>query len=284
MRRAWLRCCRSRYVEQMERLRVGTPDGAPHAVLDPRDLKFCRNICDADWAADDDPFRWRERLPFARWGLAELIIMGTPLAVATSLLVWLGTPWAWLAILPAILFALVVWFFRDPPRAIPDSANLMVAPADGKVVDIAPAPDDPYLQQPAVKVGIFLSIFNVHINRAPDACRVIQLVYRPGEFLNALNPDSLERNESLWIGLEQESPPHRKLSVRQVSGLFARRIVCQLRSGEVLERGEKFGMIKLGSRTELILPADGLQLEVEVGQKVRAGSTVIGRYAETRPS
>ena len=86
------------------------------------------------------------------------------------------------------------------------------------------------------------------------------------------------------IGLEQESPPHRKLSVRQVSGLFARRIVCQLRSGEVLKRGEKFGMIKLGSRTELILPADGLQLEVEVGQKVRAGSTVIGRYAETRPS
>ena len=105
------------------------------------------------------------------------------------------------------------------------------------------------------------------------------LRYSPGEFLNALRPESALRNENMWIGLEEESPPHRRLVVRQISGAIARRIVCDLRPGEVLQRGQKFGMIKLGSRTELILPdvATSCRSDVAVGRRVRAGSDVLAR-------
>jgi phosphatidylserine decarboxylase len=130
-----------------------------------------------------------------------------------------------------------------------------------------------------VRIGIFLSIFNVHINRAPVESRVIELRYNPGLFLNAIRADSAWRNENTWIGLEEESPPHRRLVVRQISGQFARRIVCGLRSGEVVPRGHKFGMIKLGSRTELILPySEALKIEVKVGQKVKAGATIMAKW------
>ena len=132
-----------------------------------------------------------------------------------------------------------------------------------------------------MRIGIFLSIFNVHLNRAPLACRVIALRYSPGEFLNALRPESAVRNENMWIGLEEESPPHRRLAVRQISGAIARRIVCDLRPGESFARGQKFGMIKLGSRTELILPdCEGLSIEASVGRRVKAGSTVLAKFAK----
>jgi phosphatidylserine decarboxylase len=118
------------------------------------------------------------------------------------------------------------------------------------------------------------------VNCSPAAVRVIRLRYLPGLYLNALNPESSIRNESLWIGLEEESPPHRRLVVRQIAGLIARRIVCELRSGERVERGHKFGMIKLGSRTELIFPDEpGLNVAAQIGQKVQGGSTVLARYA-----
>jgi len=180
---------------------------------------------------------------------------------------------------PAVLLALLVYFFRDPPRRVPREPGLVVSPADGTICEVTRLPHDEFLGGPAVRIGIFLSIFNVHLNRAPAAARVIALRYSPGEFLNALRPESALRNENMWIGLEEESPPHRRLVVRQISGAIARRIVCDLRPGEVIPRGHKFGMIKLGSRTELILPdAPGLHVEVEVAQKVKAGSTILARY------
>jgi phosphatidylserine decarboxylase len=108
---------------------------------------------------------------------------------------------------------------------------------------------------------------------------VIGLRYTPGEFLSALKPECLARNEAMWIGLEEEAPPHRRMVVRQIAGAYARRIVCALRPGEVVGRGEKIGMIKLGSRTELIVPDEpGLAVEVRVGDRVRAGSRVLARY------
>ena len=111
--------------------------------------------------------------------------------------------------------------------------------------------------------------------------RVIALRYSPGEFLNALNPESAIRNENTWIALEEQSPPHRRMVVRQISGAIARRIVCDLRPGEVLARGQKFGMIKLGSRTELIIPdGEELTIEVKIGQKIAAGETVIARMTK----
>lgn len=276
-RRWWLRTVRPGYVRRMAERMQGNADGAPHAILDPRDLKYCRNQCTARWPAGDDPFAWRERIPFARWGLAELQLMGYLLAAAA---IGLGLYRWWLAIVPAVILALVVWFFRDPPRRVPEGTGLVVSPADGTVVEVVAVEHDDYLGGPAMKIGVFLSIFNVHINRAPLASRVIRLRYEPGLFLNAMNPDSRMLNENLWIGLEEAEPPHRRVVVRQIAGLFARRIVCDLRPGETVTRGHKFGMIKLGSRTELYLPAEaGLQVLVREGERIRAGSTVVATYS-----
>jgi phosphatidylserine decarboxylase len=277
LRRWFLKRFRRGYVERMARLRQGELGSCSQEILDPRDLKYFRNVCDVWWRPEDDPFAWRERLPFARWGLAELQIMGWPLLAATLALALYWWP---LALVPAIPLALVSYFFRDPRRNIPGGPGLMVAPADGRVSEITPVEHDEFIGGPAVRIGIFLSIFNVHINRAPCAARVLKLRYSPGKFLNALKPECTLCNENMWIGLEEEEYPHRPLVVRQISGAIARRIVCDLKPGQMLPRGQKFGMIKLGSRTELILPQEEqLQIEVQVGQVVHGGETILARYA-----
>ena len=278
LRRWYLKTIRSGYVQRMAACRRGSTDGAPHEILDPRDLKYCCNLCTAHWAPEDDPFRWRESIPFARWGLAELQLMGWPLLLATVLLWTVCGPWRWLAIVPGVLLALVVYFFRDPTRVIPQDADAIVSPADGTIAEVTELDHYDFFDGPAVRIGIFLSIFNVHVNRAPRRSRVVEMHYKPGEFLNAMNPESALRNEFMWIGLEEIEAPHRKLAVRAISGLIARRIVCVLKPGQEVQRGEKFGMIKLGSRTELILPRDRVQVDLEVGQKVQAGSSVLARY------
>jgi phosphatidylserine decarboxylase len=217
-------------------------------------------------------------IPFAPWGLWELNLLGWPLAAIIAGLVWLGGFWQWLAIGPAVVLFLIVYFFRDPRRNIPIEPGVIVAPADGKVVDVTPLDHYEFIGGPAVRIGIFLSIFNVHVNRAPSGGKVIETHYKPGEFLNALNPASLERNESMWIGLESTESSPQRFAVRQISGLFAKRIVCEVEPGDTVTRGAKFGMIKLGSRTELILPA-GVQVTVQVGDKIHAGSDVVARWA-----
>lgn len=216
-------------------------------------------------------------LPFARWGLWELNLLGWPLLAVVALLVWLGGIWQWLAVGPAVLLFLIVYFFRDPPRRVPTDADAIVAPADGKIVDVTPLDEYEFIGGPAVRIGIFLSIFNVHINRAPCDGRVVETHYQPGKFLNALRPESATENESMWIGFESPRTPSRRFAVRQISGMFARKIVCKLRPGQSVERGAKFGMIKLGSRTELILPPD-VEVVVQVGQVIRAGCDVVARW------
>ncbi|NUQ63122.1 MAG: phosphatidylserine decarboxylase family protein [Pirellulales bacterium] len=275
-RRWYLKRFRPGYVRRMADLREGGCEGAPHEILDPRDLKYCRNLCRCDWKPEHDPFRWRDKLPFARWGLAELQLMGWPLLALT---VFSACFFWYLALVPGVLLALVVYFFRDPPRRIPSEPGLIVSPADGKIAEVTRFDHDEFVGGPAVRIGIFLSIFNVHLNRSPADARVIALRYWPGEFLNALDPQSALRNENMWIGLEENHPPYRRMVVRQIAGAIARRIVCALRPGENVARGERVGMIKLGSRTELILPdCDGLKVEVDVGRRVKAGSTVVARY------
>jgi phosphatidylserine decarboxylase len=279
LRRWYLRTFGRSYIERMAACRRGETEGAPHEILDPRDLKFCKNLCDCSWAVADDPFAWRDRLPFARWGLIELFLMGGTLLAATVALAWQGTPWHYCAIFTAIAAVIIIYFFRDPNRSVPTEAGLLIGPADGKVVEITRLEHDDFIDGPAVRIGIFLSLFNVHINRAPSAARVIELRYSPGLFLNAMKPESAIRNENMWIGLEEESAPHRRLVVRQISGLVARRICCDVKPGDVVDRGEKFGMIKLGSRTELIIPdTDDLEIAIEMGQAVKAGSTIMARY------
>ena len=225
-----------------------------------------------------NPPAWFERWPFARWGWRELNLFGWPLVALAIVFLCLDDPWRWLAVVPLALLGQLLYFFRDPKRTIPEGPNLIVAPADGTVTDVTPLATYDFFDGPAVRIGIFLSVFNVHINRAPFAGRVVEMNYRPGEFLNALRPESAQRNEFMWIGLERLDNPQLRFAVRQISGMLARRIVCDLRTGTAVPRGEKFGMIKLGSRTELILPAEAVQVHVRPGDKVRAGSDVVARW------
>jgi phosphatidylserine decarboxylase len=280
-RRWWLAHFRPGYVKIVAQRRHGDCQGAPHEVLDPRDLKYCRNMCGCSWSDADNPFRWRKSIPLAPWGAAELSLMGMPLLLL-AVLAAAGLPWPWSGVLvmpPAVVLGLIVYFFRNPARRVPQEPGLLVSPADGTIAEISSLAHDDFVGGPAVRIGIFLSIFNVHLNRSPLAARVIALRYSPGEFLNALRPESALRNENMWIALEEDVPPYRRLVVRQISGAIARRIVCDLRPGEVIPRGHAFGMIKLGSRTELILPAEeGLEVKVCVGQKVKAGETIVAEY------
>ncbi len=278
LRRWYLKRFRPGYVARMAALRRGSAEGCPHEILDSRDLKYFRNRCTCEWPVEADRYRWRDFIPFARWGLAELQLMGYPLFVLTVALAL----WHWyLFPLGAIPLGLVLYFFRDPSRHVPSGPGLIVSPADGLVSEVTPVDDDPFLGGPAIRIGIFLSIFNVHINRAPLSCRVIRLLYNPGEFRNALDPESARVNENMWIGCEESNPPYRRFVVRQIAGAIARRIVCDVRSGEELRRGQKFGMIKLGSRTELLLPAEeGLLIDVKVGDVVKAGVSIVGHLVD----
>ncbi len=282
VRRRYLRWLRPQYVRRMAALRRGDVSGAPHAVIDPRDLKYCCNRCDGRWLPADDPFAWRDTIPIARWGMAEVLMMGSPLLVAALLMVWAGGIVRLAACVPAVAAGVLMYFFRDPKRAVPDDPGLLVAPADGRIVEVARLDHDPFLGGPATRIGIFLSLFNVHINRSPADARVVRLDYRPGLFLNAMRAESAELNESMWIGYEAPQAPYQRWVVRQISGLVARRIVCTLKPGQTVRRGDRFGMIKLGSRTELIVPADGVSVEAREGQHVRAGATILARFKSYR--
>lgn len=275
-RRWYLRTFRPAYVARMQSLRQLPPRGCPYEVLDPRDLKFYRNLTGDCWLRQDDPFIWRDRLPFTRAGLAELLVGSVTCFAMAVLFAFVFWP---VAVVFAAGVVLIIAFFRDPRRVTPSGPGLVVAPADGRIVSVEEIAHDDFIGGPAVVIGIFLSIFNVHINRSPVAARVIGLTYSPGKFLNALRPESARENEQLAVRLEQTAAPHRRLVVRQIAGAIARRIVCWVGPGERLERGAQFGMIKLGSRTELVLPRDeSLVIQTQPGEKVKAGASVLARY------
>lgn len=285
IRRAYLKFFRPGYVARMAALRRGTKNACPFEVLDPRDVKFFRNQEGYWWTPSDDPFTWRDRLPFTRVGLAELwLISGSFFAIAGGF-AWAAlnfSPFLWVLVATALfLGGSIVWFFRNPRRPIPQEPGLIVSPADGKIVHIEELAHDDFVGGPAVLIGIFLSVFNVHINRTPVAARVIGLRYRKGKFLNALRPESARENEQLAVRIEATSAPYRRMIVRQITGAIARRIVCWVKPGDELSAGEQFGMIKLGSRTELVFPREaGLQIVAQMGQNVKAGSSVLARYKE----
>lgn len=276
LRRAYLKIFRRGYLRRMAELRQGEYNACPHEVLDPRDLKYYQNQGGYWWRREDDPFRWRDRLPFARWGLGELLLLAGGFAALTALALYV---FPYVAIVPALLCLEMLWFFRDPYRKVPTEPGLLVSPADGKVVEIEELEHDEFIGGPAVSIGIFLSVFNVHINRAPSQSRVIGLKYQPGKFLNALRPESARENERMCVYLQEPAPSYRKMEVRQITGAIARRIVCAAAPGDRLARGERFGMIKLGSRTELVIPReDGLQIQTKIGDRVKAGATILARY------
>lgn len=178
---------------------------------------------------------------------------------------------AW-AIPALLLAAFFLWFFRDPQRRIPTGAGLIVSPGDGKVTEIVRIQTPEGERQ---RISIFLSVFNVHVNRAPISGVVARVAYQKGLYLNAMNPESAVRNEQNAITMRGEGPDAGiEVTFKQIAGLLARRIVCTVKEGETLERGQRVGLIKFGSRVDVVLPAEA-EIRVRVGQAVNGGATVL---------
>lgn len=181
---------------------------------------------------------------------------------------------AFISPLPAavliVLAGFVIWFYRDPDRVPPEGENVMVSPADGKVVEIENV-SHPFTGE-AVKIGIFMNAFSVHVNRVPCEGTVEYLEYVPGKKIAAFAPKASEVNERHYVGLKTPFGP---VLLVQIAGLLARRIVCRLRKGNTLFRGERYGMIKLGSKVDIYLPR-GVELSVKTGDKVYAGRSPLG--------
>ncbi|HUW57310.1 MAG TPA: phosphatidylserine decarboxylase [Planctomycetota bacterium] len=213
------------------------------------------------------------RIPLTRYARRELWQYGATLVVASIV-----SALYFIYVTPLFVAAFVwlLWFFRDPVRRVPEGPALLVAPADGRVTDIDTC-DDVRLGGETRRVSIFLSIFDVHLNRVPCSGRLASTDYRRGKFLNAMKSESARTNESNALLIESDEVPGAAVVVRQVAGVIARRIVCECTPGQVLARGELFGMIKFGSRTDLCVPTEHLaELKVAVGDHVAAGETVIG--------
>ncbi|MFA9476802.1 phosphatidylserine decarboxylase [Phycisphaerales bacterium AB-hyl4] len=188
--------------------------------------------------------------------------------------------WWWLSVLVVIATVALVLFFRDPHRRVPTQRGAVVAPADGRVSSVHRVEHFEPFDEPAVCIRIFLSVLDVHINRSPCHGEVVSITHKPGKHLNALNPDSAEVNESNLLVMVHPIRRQPVAAVRQVAGLLARTIVCAAEVGKVLQRGERIGIIKLGSTTELYLPESlGPEVQVQQGQKVLAGRTVVAMTA-----
>ncbi|HVO79569.1 MAG TPA: phosphatidylserine decarboxylase [Terriglobales bacterium] len=198
-----------------------------------------------------------------------------PLVGVALLVGWLASAsWA----LPALLLAgFFLWFFRDPERAIPDAPGLVVSPADGKVTDVSPLTVEGVRR---TRISIFLSVFDVHVNRSPVAGVIRDVRYQRGKFLNAMNPASAEQNEQNIVTVEGDG--HRVM-FKQIAGVLARRIVFNKKVGEPVRRGERIGLIKFGSRVDVLLDASASP-QVKIGDRVKGGASVLARLRpETGP-
>jgi len=193
------------------------------------------------------------------------------LAVAI-VLAWATGNWAW-SIAPVLLAAFFLWFFRDPERTIPTGPGLIVSPGDGLVTETASIATP---EGPRQRISIFLSVFDVHVNRSPIAGVLTGVRYQKGQYLNAMNPASADRNEQNIATVRGEDGV--EITFKQIAGLLARRIVFKLREGDTVERGQRVGLIKFGSRVNVLLPAQA-ELRVRVGQRVKGGESVLATMA-----
>jgi phosphatidylserine decarboxylase len=222
------------------------------------------------------------RIPVTRYGLPQVLIYPAAVfALMAALLVFMPVG-ILLIITETALFLVFVWmlmFFRDPWRKTRPDSRVLLSPADGTITDICEA-EIPEIGGKALRIGMFLSIFNVHINRIPCAARIESINYKKGKFKNAMDADAGRVNESNDILMTRLDEPRDRLLVRQVSGAIARRIVCEAEPGRQYAQGETFGMIKFGSRTELYLPLKeaGYDIAVKIGDKVNAGLTPLVIY------
>jgi phosphatidylserine decarboxylase len=299
VRKFFLRRLFPGYVQAMQAKRKGECPDCTHDIIDSRDLKYTRNVCGYFFLPEDDSYAYRSYLWFARHGFAEMLLCTLAIAAVSVGLAFLfsaiGMEWTfWIVFVPLLLVELeIIAFFRDPEREIPTDPAAVVSPADGTITHIEEV-DEPEFGK-ALRISIFLSIFNVHVNRCPFTGEVTDVRYFPGEYLDARNPDSAVRNEQLWIDMMVPSPPSPlpegegrtgwPMRVKQISGAIARRIVCWLKKGDQLTKGERIGMIKLGSRTDLLVPAgSAAEVCVKIGDKVKGGATVLLKLSAGEPS
>ncbi len=192
-------------------------------------------------------------------------------AFVTAVFALLGMKVPALAALVATIF--ICWFFRDPDRLVPRQPDVVVSPADGKVISVETFQDSQMYPGPGVKVSIFMSVFNVHVNRAPVAGKVTEVRYRPGKFFAANRDKAAMQNEHNAIYMEDEA--RRKICFVQIAGLVARRIICRVQAGDDLQKGQRVGMICFGSRLDVYLPPE-FTARVEKGDRVQAGASILG--------
>jgi len=199
---------------------------------------------------------------------------GLGLLAAAVALVWLTGQWGW-GVAPVLLAAFFLWFFRDPERVVPDGAGLVVSPADGLVTSVERV-STPVGDQ--VKLSVFLSVFDVHVNRSPLAGVIREVQYQKGLFLNAMNPASADKNEQNSVVVAGDGI---EVTFKQIAGLLARRIVFNKRVGDRVARGERVGLIKFGSRVDVLLPGDA-EMAVKKGDRVKGGASVLARLSVAR--
>lgn len=219
----------------------------------------------------------------------EMLRFGIPLGILAAVLIFVAPfllPATWLGIkllvagagiVTSLLLLFVCYFFRDPERAVPEDPAIIVAAADGLVVGVEELEEPDFHLGPMLRIAVFLSVFDVHVNRAPCDGEVKSSIYKVGKFFDVRRPEASSRNEcrSWWI-----DTPYGPVAVRQIAGLIARRIVAWADEGEVLARGQRFGMIRFGSRTEVFLPLGCTPL-VKVGDRVQGAATPIARWPES---
>jgi len=204
-------------------------------------------------------------------------IYGLSLLAVAGVLKWLTGGWVWSAV-PVLLACFFLWFFRDPQRTIPAGEGLIVSPGDGLVTETASIATPEGSRQ---RISIFLSVFDVHVNRAPISGVLSDVHYQRGKFLNAMNPASAERNEQNMVTVRgQGADAGFEVTFKQIAGLLARRIVFNCQKGQLVERGQRVGLIKFGSRVDVVVPA-AAELRVKVGQRVRGGASVLAAMPET---
>jgi phosphatidylserine decarboxylase len=198
-------------------------------------------------------------------------IYALSLLVVALAVAWATGDWGWGAA-PLLLAAFFLWFFRDPQRTVPAGSGLIVSPGDGRVTETASIATPEGQRQ---RISIFLSVFDVHVNRAPIAGVLTSVRYQKGKYLNAMNPASADRNEQNVVTVRGEGM---EVTFKQIAGLLARRIVFKPSVGERVERGQRVGLIKFGSRVDVLIPADAV-LQVKVGQRVKGGASVLASMA-----
>ncbi|MCD4832039.1 MAG: phosphatidylserine decarboxylase [Anaerohalosphaeraceae bacterium] len=222
------------------------------------------------------------KIPITKFGLPQVAFFSADLLGLMLLFAFTVKNVTLLWTLELISLAFLLWvlaFFRDPNRKIPQETDILLAPADGKISDIDLIDDPNCKGQKLMRVGIFLSVFNVHINRVPCRVKIDSIKYCPGQFKNAMSPESAQVNESNDLTMTRLDEPSHMIVVRQISGAIARRIVCIAKPDNELSQGQRFGMIKFGSRTEICIPEDiAAECLVKVGQKVKAGETILMKY------